>query len=627
MRALQKMLFRLVNQVIALVVRIFLPVRGLFVFASCAATVAVSFALAFLLRFDFSVPPEELASFYATLPVLLAVKLVAFYIFRIYGGLWRYVSIADLLKLFWANFIATAVMMAAVGFWHSGYFSGLSRSVLVLDFLICFFAMSGKRLIARIVRECADGPDERSIVTLVVGDPAAANALIHAFSLNPGKRHIVGVLCARIEKGRSVRGVPVVGTPEEAGACAKRLEASEILLLPPYSTPANIRMIIEQLELERVNCALRMVPAYTDIADGSINVSHIKEVEIEDLLGRKPVRLDNSKVSEFLRGRRVMVTGAGGSIGSELCRQIAAYNPGCLALYELTEFNLYSISMELGNQFPKLKLVNVIGDVRCAADVERVLRENRVDVVYHAAAFKHVPLMEENPHMALSANLLGSATVAAACEAAGVERMVMISSDKAVGPTSVMGATKRLAERVLLERPQGPTQFVAVRFGNVLGSSGSVIPLFKQQIKDGGPITVTSANVTRFFMSIPEAVDLVLQAGAIGQDRDIMVLEMGQPVRIMDMARKLVELSGLRPDIDIEIKVTGMRPGEKEYEELLTGEEKADRTSYDRIFVARKTEAKLPPVDLDRAQALVDNPDEAALRQFIKEQIPDHKLA
>ena len=603
-----------------------LPFRAAFVFIASFLTVGAAFLFAFWVRFDFSFPEDELPTLWKALPLVLLAKLAIFYAFRLYSGMWRFVSIADLVRIFSANVVATGAIMVVVFVWHMKDPPGLSRSVLVLDFMVCFFAMSGKRMLVRVLRETAAGGGERAIRTLVVGAPDTVNSLLHAFSIVPGERYVIGALCEGVKAGRTLRGIRVFGDISRTGPAAKKHEASEILLLPPYTTPKNLKNVIEQLESENVHCALRMLPDFTDIAHGNINVSNIKEVEIEDLLGRSPVKLDNTRVSEFVKGRSVMVTGAGGSIGSELCRQIAAYGPSSLALFELSEFNLYEISMELGKSFPGLKISSIVGDVRSGRDITRALLRNRVEAVYHAAAFKHVPMMEDNPAMAVENNILGTAALVDACERSGVKRMVLLSTDKAVGPTSVMGATKRIAERIVLERAKGPTEFVAVRFGNVLDSRGSVIPLFKKQIKDGGPVTVTSENVTRFFMSIPEAVDLVLQAGAVGKDRDIMVLEMGEPVRIMDMARKLIELSGLTPGVDIEISVTGMRPGEKEFEELLTSEERVVRTPYNKIFVARKDESQMAPLDFSDVRKLVDANDTDGLRGFLKKSIPDHQL-
>jgi FlaA1/EpsC-like NDP-sugar epimerase len=605
-----------------------IPVRTLLVVISSIFTVILSFVLAFYFRHDFSFHTQEAAFLPRILLLAVVVKLAVFLVFKLYGGMWRYVSIIDLLKMLCANTLASGVLLLLVYFFRNKYFPGFSLNVLVIDYLLCFLIMSGKRVIVRIIREsAAKASGVQSIRTIIVGEAGKVNALIQAFSAAPSSRKLIGVLCDEIKTGQTIRGVPVFGKPLSAAKCAKKHRASEILLLPPYSTPKNIREIMDGLEEREAACNLRMIPAYSDIADGNINVSHIREVEIEDLLGRKPVKLDRTEVAQFVKGKNIMVTGAGGSIGSELCNQIVSYGPEKLVLFELSEYNLYEINRKLKAQHPDAKLVNFIGDVRSEEDVAKALSENNIDVVYHAAAYKHVPLMEENPSMAFKTNVLGTACLAENCEKYKVKRIVMISSDKAVRPTSVMGASKRLAERVILERASHETEFVVVRFGNVLDSSGSVIPLFKQQIKAGGPVTVTSEKMIRYFMSIPEAVDLVLQAGTIGNDRDIMVLEMGEQVRIYDMAKKLIELSGFIPGRDIEIKIIGMRPGEKEYEELLTDEEKVDRTPFDRIFVLRKEDTKVPSVDLDRIRELVKANDPVKLKDLFHEWIPENKFA
>ncbi|OGV38832.1 MAG: hypothetical protein A2X48_18490 [Lentisphaerae bacterium GWF2_49_21] len=592
-----------------------------------AFTIALSFLLAFYLRFEFQFPVNEIAYLDTALPLVVVVKLLVFYFFGVYSGMWRYVSIYDLTQILLANIVSSLLLFVIIIFSREHYLQGFSRSVLILDFMICFFAVSGKRVLSRIIREAAaKGMKREFIRTLILGSSGSANNIIQTFSTGWGNRDIIGIIDNDMNPGISIRGVPVLGEIEETGRFAKKYNISEILLLPPYSSPSFIREIMDQLEKEDSNCVLRMVPTYADIASGKINVSHLKNVEIEDLLGRKPVNLDRTDVAKFINGKRIMVTGAGGSIGSELCRQITAYKPECLVLFELSEFNLYDISRKLRNAHPELKIVSIIGDVRSKDNVSKAMSENKVEIVYHAAAYKHVPLMEENPTMAFETNVLGSSIVIETCEKYNVKRLVLISTDKAICPTSVMGSTKRLAERLCLERQKNSTEFTVVRFGNVLDSSGSVIPLFKQQIKEGGPVTVTSKNVVRYFMSIPEAVDLVLQAGTIGNDRDIMVLEMGEPVKIYDMARKLIELSGLVPDKDIEIKITGLRPGEKEYEELLTDEEKVQRTPFDRIYVARKQELPLQPVDLDLIRKLVGDNNVPALKELLAKYIPENKF-
>ena len=600
-----------------------IPVRTLLVFVSTLFTVILSFLLAFYFRHDFSFHSKEAQFIPRVLLVVVVIKMTVFLFFKLYEGMWRYVSISDMLKILVANVIASFFIISGLYYWRIGFCPGFSLNVLVVDFLLCFLAMSGKRIITRIIRESASkASGQQDIRTILVGTNDGLNHLIQTFSANPSKRRIIGVLSDEMKIGHSLRGVSVIGKTSSAAKCAKKHNASEILLLPPFSMPANIKAIMEDLEKREKNCELRMVPSYMDIANGDINVSHIKEVEIEDLLGRKPVRLDRTDVAEFVKGKNIMVTGAGGSIGSELCHQLASYAPDRLVLFELSEYNLYAITDRLRNSHPDVEVVSIIGDVRTQSDIENALLKNKITTVFHAAAYKHVPLMEANPGMALKTNVAGTANLAEVAEKCKIDRMVIISTDKAVNPTSIMGGTKRIAERIVLERPKKKTEFVVVRFGNVLGSSGSVIPRFKQQLKDGGPLTVTSKDVVRYFMSIPEAVDLLLQAGTIGHDRDIMVLEMGEQIRIYDMARKLIELSGMNPDRDIEIKITGMRPGEKEYEELLTDEEKVDRTPYDRIYVAKKQKTEAPPVSLEKL--LKTDDDHAAIRKAFAELIPEN---
>lgn len=601
--------------------------RAILVSLSNIVTIVFSLLLAFYIRHDFSFNTPESAFLSKILLLAIVLKMIVFALFRLYEGMWRYVSIADLIKIFTANLIASSLILGIVAYLRADYFPGFSIAVFTIDFLICFLAMSGKRVFMRIVREyAAKSSGIQNIRTLIIGNDDNLNSTIQALAAVPSRRKLVGILCENVKIGHSIRGVSVIGDPSSAAKCAKKHRASEILLLPPYSNPNFIRETMDDLENREVKCTLRMVPAYSDITEGNITVSHIREVEIEDLLGRKPVKLDRTEVSQFIKGKNILVTGAGGSIGSELCNQVAAYKPAKLVFFELSEFNLYEINRKITSAYPDLKIFNFSGDVRCAENVDRALKEHDIEVVYHCAALKHVPLMEENPAMAFNTNVIGTATLADCCEKAGVKRVVMISTDKAVRPTSIMGATKRLAEKVIQERPEKNTEFVVVRFGNVLGSSGSVIPLFKQQIKDGGPVTVTSEKVVRYFMSIPEAVDLVLQAGTIGRKGDIMVLEMGEQIRIYDMAKKLIELSGFVPGKDIEIKVVGMRPGEKDYEELLSDDEQADKTSSDRILVVRKKERPQSSIDVEKLRNLINSNDVQGIMELVKKYIPEHML-
>jgi FlaA1/EpsC-like NDP-sugar epimerase len=613
------------NLLLERLVNVLFPRRTFLIVIANLFTVIVSFLLAFYVRFIEGRTETDIEAMQAALIIVIIVKPAIFILFRLYNVMWRYVSISDIIRIFYANLVGSILVAMIILPLRGILFPSFSTGVIVIDFIFCFLLMSGKKVVLRIIREEAmKAAGEQTIRTLVVGNTATINGVLQAFASAPSKRKIVGVLCDEMKTGQTIRGIPVLGQTRSTAKCARKHDASEILLLPPFSSPSHIHEIMEELEQREYTCDLRMVPAYIDIASGNISVSQIREVEIEDLLGRKPVKLDRTDVAEFVRGKVVMVTGAGGSIGTELCRQLASYRPEKMVLFELSEFNLYQVMQQIQERLPETKLIGIIGDVRSEANLNRALDEHRIDILYHAAAYKHVPIMEENPGMAFETNILGTANVASCAERHKVRRMVMISTDKAVRPTSIMGAAKRIAERVILERSEAGTEFVVVRFGNVLGSSGSVIPLFREQIRRGGPVTVTSENVIRYFMSIPEAVDLVLQAGVIGKDRDIMVLEMGKPVRIYDMAKKLIELSGFIPNKDIEIRFTGLRPGEKEYEELLTSEEKVIRTPYDRIYVARKEETSAPSPDLEEVAKTVLSHEPAAFRTLIDRYIPEN---
>ncbi len=422
----------------------------------------------------------------------------------------------------------------------------------------------------------------------------------------------------------TVRGVPVFGPVADIGRLGRRFSANRVLILPPYTRPKQIAQIVENCEKSGLVCTFQMIPSMSDMASGRVELSSTRKVELEDLLGRPEISFNRQLVREALGGKVVMITGAGGSIGAELARHVAHYAPKHLVLFDNSEFNLYTVDMELRRNMPKLSFSSVAGDICHPFQVEHVLRKFGVQIIYHAAAYKHVPIMEQNVSACILNNVVGTARLVEQAEKCAVERFVLISSDKAVRPTSVMGASKRLAEHLIHERTSTNIKFVIVRFGNVLGSSGSVIPLFRKQIEAGGPVTVTTPNMIRFFMSIPEAVDLVLQAGLIGNDRDVMVLEMGQPVKVADMAKRLIELSGLRVGDDIEIVYTGIRPGEKEFEELMTDNENVVRTPFDKIWVMKKTgSASVPLMDLESLSRLAETHDENALRRELMRLIPD----
>ena len=592
--------------------------------------ICLTYYLAFLLRFDGDIPVTYRPAFGQTLWLLIVICIPIFAIAHLYSGIWAYFSIYDVIRIMAALTISLGIFAAAVYVRLGSSFLDYPRSVIILTFLLMGLWMAGGRLTIRRLREYHSGKRgsgrKEGTRALVVGNLSEVDQLIRGLSpQGPNVSRFVGIVTDETNKQHlTVRGVRVKGSVDEIGAIAKQANARDVLILPPYTRPAQMSRIVTSCEDAGIGCNFRMVPSVLDLAAGKIELSAIKRVEIEDLLGRPEIRFDKQSIMEMISNRNIMITGAGGSIGSELVRQVAHYSPAKLVLLDNSEYNLYKIDMALKSRFADLTVISIAGDVGHRELLGGVLRDHDVKVLIHAAAYKHVPLMEVNVGACIMNNTIGTARLALAAEDAGVERFLMVSTDKAVRPTSVMGATKRLAERIILERPKSRTSFVTVRFGNVLGSSGSVIPLFKKQIEKGGPITVTTEKATRFFMSIPEAVDLMLQAATIGKDREIMVLEMGRSVRIVDMARRLIELSGLKVGEDIDIVFTGLRPGEKEYEEIMTDDENVVRTSTEKIWVMQSNgNHTAPPVDVDYLTELVATQDERRLRRELLRLIPE----
>ena len=601
--------------------------RRLLIIAWHVAGTCICYFLAFYIRFEGDVPAAAADMMRRTLPILVLVNLFVFALVRLHSGMWAFFSMSDLARVLFAVVSATGIFALLIFMLLDFSFREYPRSVFVITLLLMVAWMAGARLLVRLIRE-RKGLSRRNEAgcgrALIVGRLDDAEDVIRAW--DEGNSVIKAVVTD--ETGAcdlTVRGVQVAGPVSDIGEMACRLGIDRIIILPPYTKPKQIGQIMEDCAKAGAACSFKMIPSMADVASGRVQHSGIRSVELEDLLGRPELSFNRQSVRDMIGGKIVMVTGAGGSIGSELVRQIAHYEPKKLVMLDMSEFNLYSIDMELRKNFPGLALASAAGSVCDAGLLDRLFRRNGVQVLFHAAAYKHVPIMEDNVAVCVHNNVVGTARIADKAQEYGVERFVLISSDKAVRPTSVMGATKRLAEKVVQNRRKnGPPCFVTVRFGNVLGSSGSVIPLFKEQIKRGGPVTVTSPNMTRFFMSIPEAVDLVLQAGVGGNDGDIMVLEMGETVRIADMARRLIELSGLRAGEDIEIAFTGIRPGEKEFEELMTDDENVVRTPYEKIWVIQKKSGDgAPPLDIESLARLVETGDESVLRSELARLIPD----
>lgn len=604
-----------------------------------------SLLLAYGLRFSLDIPDVEWRRIAFLLPWLLATKVAVFYSMGVYRGMWRYTSVPDAMRLAKASVLATLAIMTALTLVHQ--FKGFSRSIFLADCIFTLFFCGGFRLGIRVMgtnkrhvlrfwdREEEDSLPTRHVRLLIIGAGDAAASIIREIQGNPRSQYEV-VACmdddAR-KHGQTLLEVPVRGPIDRLLFYVNRFQADEILIAMPSVVGETMRQIVGACKASGL--PFKTLPSLGSLVDGKVTVNDVRSVEYEDILGRTPVQMDHAGIGRCLTGKTVAVTGAGGSIGSELCRQILRFNPAVLVLIESSEFNLYRIEQELRmeSRFEGLRIV--LGRVQDRTLMAGVFDRYRPHVVFHAAACKHVPMVELNPREGLLNNVLGSLTAMDVAEEYGAERFVLVSTDKAVRPTNVMGASKRVAEIALQSRPAGKTRFMAVRFGNVLGSSGSVIPLFQRQIQAGGPVTVTHPDITRYFMMIPEACQLILQAGAMGEGGEIFILEMGTPVRIADMARDMIRLSGKVPDQDIQIVYTGLRPGEKLHEELITQGEGIVATAHEKIMVLRRDGAGGPEVAADRTvRAQIDRLIQAGdtfqaeqIRSVLKEIVPEYAPA
>ena len=515
--------------------------------------------------------------------------------FRLYESLWEHASLGELFNTIYASLVSNVFFFIAVSVLHlqeRGDIAYKTQIAFLFAYTVYLFASrAGYRMLKYALTSAFRREDDVSNKRiLIVGAGNSGSIVLNEIKTHP---HL-GRAVALIDDDRSKRGTRIGDVRVEGGTAdipevCKRLRVDMIVVAVPSATPKQIKNILELCTKTR--CELRIMPGIFELMNKQALLGQLREVRIEDLLGRDPVELDVTSVAAFLKGKCVMVTGGGGSIGSELCRQIAAYRPSRLIVLDIYENGAYDLQQEFRRVHPELNMDVVIASVRDRDRVDQIMSRYRPQVVFHAAAHKHVPLMEDNPMEAVKNNIFGTLNIAQSASIYGVKRFVMISTDKAVNPTNVMGCTKRVAEMIIQSMDKcSDTEFVAVRFGNVLGSNGSVIPLFRQQIVSGGPVTVTHPEIIRYFMTIPEAVQLVLQAGALAEGGEIFLLDMGEPVKIDELARKLIRLSGLEPDKDIPIIYTGLRPGEKLYEELLLAEEETKPTAIPKIFIAKPSE-------------------------------------
>ena len=599
--------------------------KRILVFFLDVALIAASLCFSFLLRFDFSFPDAHWDPFFQGLAVALIAKPAVFAASGIYGNIWRYASLQDAHQIFKAVTFSSLVSVLVLVFFKGPIL--LPRSIYLLDWFILFALVVGSRLIWRVHREMRFIPSRRKGKrTLIIGAGDAGNLLLKEIRKQASSPYnVVGFVDDDAEKrGLCLSGVRVLGGTERLRALVRTHRVEEVIFAIPSGDSALMRRIIA--DCKRAKARFKTLPGITAIIDGKVSVSQIKTVDIEDLLGRDPVVLDQTAIRHYLTDKRVLVTGAAGSIGSEICRQVARFNPAKIVLFDNAETPLFFVEKELAASCPDLRIIPVVGDVKNRERVEAIFDEFCPEVVFHAAAYKHVALMEYNPAEAVLNNIKGSRVVADAAHKFKVKNFVMVSTDKAVNPTNIMGATKRSAEiYVQALAATSKTKFTTVRFGNVLGSNGSVIPLFKEQIGQGGPVTVTDKDVVRYFMTIPEASQLVLQAGCIGKGGEIFVLDMGAPVSILSLAEELIRLSGLVPYKDIDILFTGLKPGEKLFEELLIDGEGIKPTTHKKIRVLAPVEIDLRRVSaaLDELFALARKSEITEVLQMLKELVPE----
>ena len=581
--------------------------------------------LALYIRFEFDFRQLYATTFLRDMLIYAGINsactILIFHILKLYNSLWEFASVSELVRITLGCFFSAVFYMVGMFMLHLT----VPRSFPAIYMLILCLLCGALRLSYRCVRRTRAGlHSEGEKRTMLIGGGQAGAIALREFQTSPrSENKVVCIIDDSPNKvGSYLRGVKIVGGRSSIPAMAEKYDVDEIVLAIPSASRHEKLQILSYCH--NTSCTLRTLPGICQLANGEVRIEQIREVDIEDLLGRETVKIDLDEVAAYITGKTVLVTGGGGSIGSELCRQAAAQRPKRLIIFDIYENNAYDIQMELRRTHPELDLVVLIGSVRDRERVMQVFDRYRPDLVCHAAAHKHVPLMETSPFEAIKNNVFGTYNVAQAADRFGTQRFILISTDKAVNPTNVMGASKRLCEMIVqMMNDRSATEYVAVRFGNVLGSAGSVIPLFRKQIRSGGPVTVTDKRVIRYFMTIPEAVQLIFQAGAYARGGEIFVLDMGEPVRIDDLARNMIRLSSFEPDVDIPIVYTGLRPGEKLYEELLLSGEGMQKTKNDLIYIGH--EIAFDPAAFEENLMLlraIPESDEPALRAKLRELVP-----
>ncbi len=603
-----------------------------------AALISLSILLAFLLRFDFVIPGHIKDNMVTILPVMLFSKLSSFMIFGMYKGMWRYTSISDFINIIKASSLGSLFAISILALMYG--LSGFPRSVLFIDYALCTIFLGASRASVRVYfSNLNSGQNGRKQNTytkgrkkiIMIGGGSSSEKIIREIRDNRGMKYIVvGIVDDDGSKvGATIHGVPILGSVEEIATL--KIPFDEIVICIPTATNVEMRRIVAICK--STGKPYRTVPTFSELIDGKVSMKSVRDVSMVDLLGRKEIELNRSSISHYLFGKKVLVTGAGGSIGSELVRNCLTFDPDLLVLFDQSEHNLFKMEKECAQSKHPVAFQPILGDIRDKTLLHRVFSSFRPDVVFHAAAYKHVPMQEEHPWEAVLTNIQGTLNLIDVSEEYDVNRFVLVSTDKAVNPTNIMGATKRVAEKLIQSKSvDSKVKYMAVRFGNVIGSSGSVIPTFQEQIRNGGPVTITNPKMQRYFMSISEAAQLILQAGAMGKGGEIYVLDMGKPVNIKDIAFELIRLSGLDPEKDIEIEYIGSRPGEKLFEELKTTEENIINTVHDKIFMMKNGNGSNWNHILDQVDQIIESArsydiyqvtDE--LTKFIPEYLPDSK--
>ena len=582
-----------------------------------------SLALRFEFQFSQMAASAHLGNLVRFLPAYLIMMLTVFWLLGLYSSLWEYAGLEEAIRI-----IAASVIVCVIQFFGMSLLGRrIPRSFPFLNAVFLSLGVGAVRYSYRILRSMLrrSGAGHRARTMLVGAGAAASVALKDLSEADTSRNQVVCIIDDDpLKQGRRLRGVPIVGGRKDIPAMVRRYQVEQIILAIPSATASQLRALTSICQ--DTGCETKILPSITQIASGRLDIRQIRNVQIEDLLGRDSVSVNLEEIAGYVEGKTVLVTGGGGSIGAELCRQIATHRPARLVIFDINENGVYEIQQELRRRHPALHLDVLIGSIRDAGRVDAVFDEYRPQIIYHAAAHKHVPLMEDNPREAVKNNVFGTRNLCRAADRCGAEIFVQISTDKAVNPTNVMGATKRICEMLVQSfSRRSDTKFVCVRFGNVLGSSGSVIPLFRRQIEQGGPVTVTHPEIIRYFMTIPEAVSLVLQAGTYARDGEIFVLDMGEPVRIDDLARNMIRLSGYEPDVDIEVRYVGLRPGEKLYEELLLDEEGIRSTANQLIHIGKPLEIneEVFQAQLEALEALCHQPD-GDVRPLLREIVPTY---